>query len=200
MPAAAAIWLRLAPLAVFVTVLEAVPELTHFHLPAELSTALGLTPLHLGFLFAAFELLQGLGNKLAGHPRLSEPARVLPWIGGALIACFMLFGARAWLGGSLVWLGLGLYLAARAGVDFLFGLADPLISEEANRRTASAVRATALSVVNASRRLLPLGLLPLSAALVVGLTYPLMYAILLAALLPALVAGAWWLRRSEGPR
>jgi len=198
-------WLPLIPVACFATLIEAVPQLAHFHLPAELSTGLGFTPMHLGFMYAGFELIQGLGNKLAGHQRLKRPTRVLPWIGGAMLLCFALFGARSWLtagdgaGPVLLALGLGLYLLARAGMDFLFGLAAPLISEETNRRTSSAVRATALSVVNAARRLVPLSLLPLSAALTVGQGYPAMYALLLAALIAPVMLSAWWLRRSEPP-
>ena len=178
--------LRLAPVALFASMVAVIPELTHFHLPAELATGLGLTPLHLGFLYAGFELLQGLGNKLAGHRRFDRPLAVLPWVGAGLLLCFAVFGLRSWL-------GIAAYLLARGGVDFLYGLAEPLLSEEANRRTVSSVRATALSVINAGRMLLPLSVLPLSAALVTGLSYTPAYLLMLAGVVPVMAWSAWWL-------
>jgi len=182
------LWWRLMPLLAFAALIEVVPELANFHLPAELATELGLTPWHLGFMLAGFELLQGFGGKLAGHRRFSEPQRWLPWIAAGLMVCFALFSLR-------VWLGLAVYIIARAGIDFLFGLSGPLISEEANRRAHSAVRATALSVVNAGRRLIPLGLLPLSAFLVGRLTYAPAYLVMLAGLAIPLVLAVVWLRK-----
>jgi len=183
---ARAMVIRLAPIALFTSVICMLPELTHFHLPAELATELGLTPLHLGFLYAGFELLQGLGNKLAGSKRFDQPLRILPWVGAGLLTCFAVFGMRALL-------GIAAYVLARAGVDFLYGLAEPLISEETNKRTGSSVRATSLSIINAGRMLLPVSVLPLSTVLVTGLPYSTAYLIMLAAIGPVLAFSGYWL-------
>jgi MFS family permease len=181
------LWLPLIPLLAFAMLLEALPELAHFHLPAELNSELDFTPLHLGVIYAVFELLQGLGNKLAARLKAHTALRALAWGTAGMLVCFALLGTRAWL-------GLAVYLIGRGGIDLLYGLADPLISEEANLRTVSSVRATALSVVNAGKRLLPLGLLPLSALLVERTSYAPAYGIMLAAIaVPLLISVPWLL-------
>jgi MFS family permease len=183
-----AILARLAPVMLLAALLCTVPELAGFTMPAELATAIGLTPELLGYLYAAFELLYGLGAKLAGHKRFSVPARVLPFIGIGLAIALALLGLRGWL-------GLALYIGARALVDFLYGLAWPILSEEANRRTSSSVRATVLSTLNASSRLVPLALLPLSAYISEHTSASYMYLIFAATLLPLITICSMWVRR-----
>ena len=191
---AATTWMRLLPLALFATLVSVVPELAHFHLPSELAVESGFTPFHLGFLFAAFELLQGLGSKLAVHPRLPKPSRLLPWLSAGLLLSFACFGLRSLPGAGL---GLAVYITARALVDFLIGLIGPLIAEEANRRTASSIRATALSVVSAATSLLPLGVLPLSASLMQAAGYARGYGMLSLMLVVPLGLSVLWLRRTS---
>ena len=177
---------RLLPLLAFAALIELVPELAHFHLPAELNVALGLTPELLAYMYAGFELLQGLGNYLAGRLRLRNPLAMLGFIGAALAAMLCLLGCR-------VWLGLASYLLARGVIDLLSGLAIPLISEQANLRTAPAVRATTLSILNASRRLLPLSLLPLSATLMLSHGGQWMYGVFAACMLLPMLGSLLWL-------
>lgn len=188
--------LLLLPLALFASVLGIAPELAHFYLPAELNTDFGLTPAHLGFILAAFELMQGWGNKLAGGKRTLQTVRVLPWLGIGMVGALALFGLRGAIQPYSVWLALGLYLLARATIDMLYGISEPLVSEEANRRTPSAVRATSLSIVNAARRLIPLLLLPLAAIVSTSQGPLLLYMYLVPALLSCTMAAAWWLRRT----
>lgn len=189
-------WLLL-PLALFASVLGIAPELAHFYLPAELHTDFGFTPAHLGFIFAAFELMQGWGNKLAGGVRIKQPTRALFWIGFGMVGALALFGLRGVIQPHSVWLALEFYLLARAAIDMLYGVSEPLVSEEANRRTPSAVRATSLSIVNASRRLIPLLLLPLAAIVSTGQSTALLYLYLIPAFLICTIAAACWLRRTE---
>lgn len=202
LPAAAAalkanwLWLLL-PLAAFASIVGIAPELAHFYLPAELQTDFSFTPAHLGFIFAAFELMQGWGNKLAGSSRLVHPARVISWIGIGMVLALACFGLRGAIQPFLPWLALGLYLLARAAIDLLYGLAEPLISEEANRRAPARLRATALSVVNAARRVLPLLLLPLAAVVTSRQSTTVLYCYLLPMLLGLTVLSGWWLRRTQ---
>ena len=186
----AAILLRLAPVMLLAALMCTVPELAAFTMPAELAAAIGLTPELLGYLYAGFELLYGFGARLAGHKRFADSTRLLPIIGIALALALALLGLRGWL-------GLSVYIAARALIDFLYGLAWPILSEEANRRTASSVRATLLSTLNASSRLIPLALLPLSAYISEHTSASYMFLLFAAMLLPLIALCGMWLRRGR---
>ncbi|MCB1222292.1 hypothetical protein KDL30_16680, partial [bacterium] len=144
--------LRLLPLLLFASAVELAPELAHFHLPAELDSAIAVTTEQLGFMYAGFELLQGLGNWLAGHLHIRRPLRVLGIAVIGLVVGLLLMGMRGWL-------GLLAYVAGRALIDLLTGLISPLLSEQANLLSGSGVRATALSMLNALQKILPISLL-----------------------------------------
>ena len=180
---------RMLPVMLFAALLDLSPELSHFHLPAELDTDLGITPEKLGFMYAAFELMHGFGNWLASRVRISHPQRLFIWIGIAMIMGLIVMGSRAWL-------GLAAYLAGRAMIDMLDGYSSPLISEYANKLSESSVRATSLSILNASRRVLPLSLLPLSASLMIGIGPAGSYLLFAAAMiLPMLFVNFWLMRQ-----
>ncbi|MCB1219416.1 MAG: MFS transporter [Planctomycetales bacterium] len=178
--------LRLLPLFIFAASIELAPELSHFHFPAELEQAIGLTPEQLGFMYAGFELLQGLGNWLAGHVSFRRPLMVLAGSSIAMLAGLLLLGTRSWA-------GLAVFIVGRALIDLMTGLAAPLISEEANRLTGSANRATVLSILNAASRLLPLSVLPLSASLIAASGPTKMYAVFAGAMLLPIVISLLWM-------
>lgn len=186
--------LALAPLLLLAMVFGIAPELSHFHLPAELEGGIAVTPLTLAWLYGGFELLQALGAKLGGSPRWHGTRTLVA--GTLLMALLLGLAALRQLGGLPTLL---LYLLARAAIDLLYGLAEPLFSEEINRRVPSRVRATALSWLNAVGHILPLGLLPLSAKLVEARSFAAMYVGFGAgALLLGLLCGMWVLR-SDAP-
>lgn len=178
--------IRMLPLLAFAALIAVVPELAHFHLPAELDSAIGISPEQLAILYAGFELAQGLGNWLAGRLKLPRPAITLAMIAAGLLGGMLLMGSR-------VWLGLAVYIIGRAAVDFLSGIAQPIVSEQANLLTSSSVRATTLSVLNAVSRLLPLSLLPLSATLMLANGPWWTYAMLAVSLVLPLVISLVWL-------
>ncbi|MEZ5338410.1 MAG: MFS transporter [bacterium] len=178
--------LRLLPLLLFAGAVELAPELAHFHLPAELDSAMAVTTEQLGFMYAGFELLQGFGNWLAGHLRIRRPLRVLGIATLGLVAGLLLMGLRGWL-------GLLAYIAGRALIDLLTGLITPLLSEQANLLSGSGVRATALSMLNALQRLLPISLLPLSVSLLQDRDAAWMYGCFSLAMLFPAMAGLGWL-------
>ncbi len=179
---------RLLPLLLFAAIVEIVPELSHFHLPAELDAAIGLTPEQLAYMYAGFELLQGLGNYLAGRLRIRQPLAALGLVGLGFLAMLLLMGCRAWL-------GLAVYLLARGCIDLFSGFARPIISEQANLRTASSVRATTLSILNAAKITLPLSLLPISSSLMQAQGAQWMYTTFAACLLLPMLAAVLWLMK-----
>ncbi len=186
-------FLLVLPVLILAMIFSITPELSHFLLPAELEEALKLSPELLAWLYAGFELLEALGAKIGGSPRWHS----LRTLGSAalLMALLLALSATRELGG-LGWLII--YLAARAGIDFLYGLAEPLFSEELNRRVASNMRATALSWLSAVRLVVPLALLPLAAKLQPGLGYPGVYLGFAAlALLLSVPAAMWLLRQGK---
>jgi MFS family permease len=176
-------WLALLPLFAIAALLLVPQELSHFHLPAELEVSLKLTPELLAIMYAAFELLAGFGSKLGGSARVGTRTVALALAGCAVL--LGVFGLRAVT-------GVAVYLIARAVLDFLTHFAEPVLSEEVNRRAAGAVRATALSWVNAISRALPLGLLPLSAIVVAHHGHAPMYLWFAAATLPLMALCLWW--------
>lgn len=188
------IWAAVAPVAVFATLVSVVPELAHFHLPAELNTTAGFTPLHLGLLFAVLELTQGWGSKYASRLTQRTFGTWFAVLAGISAVAYAAIAARSVLPAVF---GIALYLLARAAIDFSAGVLAPLISLETNRRTPNNIRATSLSVVRAGQRLLPLGLLPLSASLILSRGYALGHLAVVLALLPLLALAVLWLVRTS---
>ncbi|MCC7479566.1 MFS transporter [bacterium] len=188
-------FLLVLPVLILAMVFSISPELSHFLLPAELEASLALKPELLAWLYAGFEILEALGARLGGSPRWHS-LRTLA--GSALLMALLLACASLRSLGGAAWLIA--YLAARGAMDFLYGLAEPLFSEELNRRVASNMRATALSWLSAVRLVLPLGLLPLAAELQPGLGYPGLYlAFACLALLLTVPAALWLLRQTARP-